>query len=132
MFSREFIDLDMRLEAMDRQGFDVQALSLATPMVYFAPGPIAPALSQAFNDAASAAHRQHSTRFVGMAMLPVHALEELERASTLPGMRGVYMGTPVLDMGHEQPFNIVERWTGVATSDRDLIPGGNAARMLKI
>ena len=105
-------------------------------MVYFAPGPIAPALSQAFNDAAFAAHRQHPTRFVGMATLPVHApvhvLEELERASTLPGMRGVYMGTHVLDMGHEQLFNIVERRTGVVASDRDLILGGNAARMLKI
>ncbi len=280
VFSREFIDLDMRLEAMDRQGVDIQALSLTTPMVYFAPGPIALALSQAFNDAASAAHRKHPERFVGMAMLPMHApelaLEELDRAAKLPGLRGLYMGTHVLDkelddpslfevyakceqlgwpiylhpmdpigmprlkkyylmnlcgnpydsgiaaahlifggvmdrfpklhvmlphaggtfpalvgrwdhgtkvreelkhmkqppsaylrrfsydtighnddimqnlirmvgadrvvlgsdycfdMGHEQPVNIVERWTGVAASDRDLILGGNAARMLKL
>ena len=36
------------------------------------------------------------------------------------------------DMGHEEPVHNVERWTHVAASDRDLILGGNAVRMLKL
>ena len=55
VFSREFVDIDCRLAAMDRQGVDVHALSLTTPMVYFAPPDYALALSQAYNDAAAAA-----------------------------------------------------------------------------
>ena len=30
----EFVNLELRLESMDRQGVDVQALSLTNPMVY--------------------------------------------------------------------------------------------------
>jgi aminocarboxymuconate-semialdehyde decarboxylase len=57
------------------------------------------ALSQAYNDAASAAHAKHPDRFVGLAMLPMQApdlaLRELERAAKLPGMRGLYLATHV-------------------------------------
>src|SRR6185295_16155984 len=49
VFSRAFVDIDLRLAAMDKQGVDVHALSLTTPMVYFAPGDYALALSQAYN-----------------------------------------------------------------------------------
>ncbi len=101
VFSTAFVDLDLRLAAMNKQGVDMHALSLTTPMVYFAPAEYALALSQVYNDAAAAAHLKHPKRFVGMAMLPMHApdlaLKELERAAKLPGMRGLYMGTHVLD-----------------------------------
>lgn len=36
------------------------------------------------------------------------------------------------DRGHEEPVQVVERWTHVAASHRDLILGGNAARMLRL
>lgn len=72
-FPRVFVDLDLRLAAMDKQGVDMHALSLTTPMVYFAPGALALALSQAYNNAASAAHQKYPEHFVGMAMLPIHA-----------------------------------------------------------
>src|SRR5476649_1325043 len=36
-FSEEFVHLDLRLAGMRRQGVDLQALSLTTPMVYWAP-----------------------------------------------------------------------------------------------
>ena len=98
-FDDRFVDLGSRLEAMDRIGVDVHALSLTTPMVYWASPGLGLALSQAFNDAAAAAHARHPTRFVGLAMLPMQApelaLPELERAAKLPGMRGLYLATNV-------------------------------------
>ena len=54
-FTEEFVDLDRRLAAMDRAGVDVHALSLTTPMVYWASPALGLALAQSFNDAASAA-----------------------------------------------------------------------------
>jgi aminocarboxymuconate-semialdehyde decarboxylase len=77
----------------------VHALSLTAPMVYWASPGFGLALAQAYNDAASAAHRQHPARFVGLAMVPMQAPElalgELERAARLPGMRGLYLATHV-------------------------------------
>jgi aminocarboxymuconate-semialdehyde decarboxylase len=98
-FDDEFVHLDLRLAGMARQRVDVQALSLTAPMVYWASPGFGLALAQAFNDAASAAHRKHPDRFVGLAMLPMQApelaLKELERAAGLPGMRGMYLATHV-------------------------------------
>ena len=54
-------------------------------------------LAKAFNDAASAAHRDHPKRFLAAATLPIQApelaIQELERASQLPGVRAVYLPT---------------------------------------
>jgi len=92
-------DLDLRIRSMNRQGVAVQALSLTAPMVYWADGVTGARLSAAWNDAASAAHVAHPDRFVVCAMLPMQdtarALDELERAARLPGVRGVYMGTNI-------------------------------------
>ena len=98
-FDDEFVHVELRLAGMDRQRVDVHALSLTAPMVYWASPGFGLALSQAYNDAASAAHRQHPDRFVGLAMVPMQApelaLKELERAAGLPGMRGMYLATHV-------------------------------------
>ncbi len=98
-FDEEFVDIGLRLEAMHRQGVDVHALSLTTPMVYWASPELGLELAQAFNDAASAIHLKHPDRFVGLAMLPMQApelaLKELERAARLPGLRGLYVATNV-------------------------------------
>ena len=92
-------DLDLRIRSMNRQGVAVQALSLTAPMVYWADGATGARLSATWNDAASAAHVAHPDRFVVCAMLPMQdtarALDELERAARLPGVRGVYMGTNI-------------------------------------
>jgi len=97
----KFIDLDERLQEMDVQGVQAQALSLTQPMVYWATGDLSRRLSAAFNDAVALAHEKHPSRFFGLAVLPMQepklALAELERVSTLPGIRGVYMATRVLD-----------------------------------
>ncbi len=94
-----FTSLDARIEAMDEQGVAVHALSLSLPMVYWADAPLAQKLSEAYNDAAAAAHRRHPDRLVSLAMLPMNypeaAARELERARGLPGTRGVYMATVI-------------------------------------
>ena len=98
-FDEQFVDLGLRLEGMNRQRVDVQALSLTAPMVYWASPGFGLALAQAYNDAAAAAHAKHPQRLVGLAMLPMQspeaALKELERAAKLPGMRGMYLATHV-------------------------------------
>src|SRR6185503_4418609 len=84
---------------MKKQRVDMHALSLTAPMVYWASPGLGLALAQSYNDAASAAHRKHPRRFVGLAMLPMQApdlaVKELERAAKLPGMRGMYLATHV-------------------------------------
>jgi aminocarboxymuconate-semialdehyde decarboxylase len=96
---REFYDLPARIKEMNRAGVDVHALSLTFPMVYWADAELGTRLARAVNDGMSAAHRAHPDRFVGLATLPMQdprrAVEELDRAARLPGIRGVYLGTNV-------------------------------------
>ena len=63
------------------------------PMVYWAPPAFGLALSQAFNDAASAAHAKHPDRFIGFAMLPMQA----------PGARGEGARARGEAAGHARP-----------------------------
>src|SRR4051812_43139806 len=98
-FDERFVVVDERVKAMDQRRIDVHALSLTMPMVYWASPALGLALSQAFNDAASAAHQKYPKRFLGLAMLPMQApalaLKELERAAKLPGMKGLYLATNI-------------------------------------
>jgi aminocarboxymuconate-semialdehyde decarboxylase len=99
VFSPNYIDLESRIKSMDETGISAQVLSLMAPMVYWAPPAFGLKLAQSYNDACSAAHRRYPDRFVGLAMLPMQqpdlALEELERAGKLSGMRGVMMATAI-------------------------------------
>jgi aminocarboxymuconate-semialdehyde decarboxylase len=78
----------------------MQVLSLMAPMVHWAPPAFGLKLSQAYNDAAAAAHLKYPERFVALAMVPMQAsdlaVQELDRASKLPGLRGVMMATGIL------------------------------------
>ena len=98
-FPAKFTDLKLRLADMDAQGVQVHALSLTRPMPYFGSPDFALKLARAFNDAANEAHLQYPARFVGLMTLPMtdrdRAMDELERASKLPGIRGVYLGCNV-------------------------------------
>ena len=106
-FGQAYVNLAARLRTMDRVGVDVHALSLTVPMVHWAPPELGLKLARTFNDAASAAHREHPKRFVGMAALPMQdpqlALEELQRASELPGMRGAYLATNINGKELDEP-----------------------------
>ena len=114
-FSDEFVSLDLRLAGMRRQGVDLHALSLTAPMVYWASAGLGLALSQAYNDAASAAHLRHPDKFVGLAMLPMQApelaLKELDRCAKLPGMRGLYVATNIngADLDEKRFWDIYAR-----------------------
>jgi aminocarboxymuconate-semialdehyde decarboxylase len=98
-FDERFVVVSERIAEMDKRGIDVHCLSLTTPMVYWASPGLSLAMSQAFNDAAAAAHRRHPERLLGLAMVPMQnpqdAVRELERASKLPGMKGMYLATNV-------------------------------------
>ncbi len=98
-FDERFVVVSERVAEMDKRRVQVHALSLTTPMVYWASPGLGLALSQAFNDAAAAAHQKHPGRLLGLAMVPMQApelaLKELERAAKLPGIRGLYLATNV-------------------------------------
>ena len=83
------------LKAMDERRIDAYALSLTNPMVYWARPEFGLKLAQAFNDGCAEAADEHPQRFIGTIMLPMQdsafAVQELDRAAKLPGMRAVYM-----------------------------------------
>jgi aminocarboxymuconate-semialdehyde decarboxylase len=95
----KFIDTKQRLAEMDAEGVAVHALSLTTPMVYWADGETSHKLATVWNDGAIAAHKANPDRFVVLATLPMldrdRAIDELNRVAQLPGVRGVYMGTNI-------------------------------------
>lgn len=99
VFLKGFIDLNVRLQHMDAKGLDMHCLSLTTPMVNWATPEFGLKLAQVYNDACSEACVKHPARLIGMAVIPMQApelaLQELTRASKLPGMRGLYMGTHI-------------------------------------
>jgi len=106
--ARRFIDLDQRLADMDTHGVDKQILSLTQPMVYWATESLADRLSQVFNDSLAAAHEQAPERLFGFATLPMQfperAIAEARRVATLPGIKGVYLGTAINDSNLSEPM----------------------------
>ena len=92
-------DLGLRLKEMDAQGVAVHALSLMPPMVYWADGVLGNRLARLVNDAMAGAGRAHPERFVFLATLPMQdpeaAVNEVNRAVTELGARGIYLGTNV-------------------------------------
>lgn len=97
--SMNFIDLKKRIADMDQQGVAAHAISYSTPMNNWGDEALSHKLAQVWNDAASAAHKAYPDRLVVLMTLPMlypdRALDELNRASKLPGVRGVYMGTNI-------------------------------------
>ena len=102
------VDLEKRIADMDAQGTAVQAMSLTGPMAHWGDEEVSHKLSRAWNDAASAAHLKYPTRLVGLLTLPMlfpdRAVDELNRASKLPGLRGVYMGTNINHRDLDDPL----------------------------
>ena len=111
----KFTELEPRLEEMDAQGVRTHALSLTQPMVYWAGETLSQRLSAEFNDATARAHEAHPERFVGLAMVPMQApalaVAEVERAAKLPGVRGIYMATRILEreLSHPDFIPVFER-----------------------
>ena len=112
---RNFVDLDARLEAMDGQRLQAQAMSLSQPLTYWAKEDLARKLTEDYNDALAAAHQKHPERLFGLATLAMHlpalAVAEVDRAAVLPGIRGYYCATQVngKDLSDPAFFPVYER-----------------------
>lgn len=104
----KFIDLKQRIAEMDATGVTIQAISLTTPMNYWGDAEISARLAKEWNDGASAAHLAYPTRLVAFLTLPMlypdQAIDELNRASKLPGIRGVYVGTNIEGRDLDDPM----------------------------
>ncbi len=115
----KFTDLKLRIADMDAQGIAVQAVSLTAPMVYWGAADFNHKLARAWNDGASAAHQAYPARIVALAILPMldpdRAIDELARASKLPGIRGVYMGTNINNKDLDDPL-FEPIWTRIEQS----------------
>jgi aminocarboxymuconate-semialdehyde decarboxylase len=97
-----------RLADMDAQGVDVQVLSIHTPFFGYHLDPAqGRALARDVNDEIAAMTRQWPTRFAGLATLPVQdvkaAIDELERAVTVLGLKGAELDTLVNRENWDEP-----------------------------
>ncbi len=93
-----FMDVNLRLAAMDRAGIDYQVLS-PNPLTYFhfIEPPLAREFCRIHNDGLSAAIADHSSRLAACAAVAMQdipfAIEETARAVKDLGMVGPYIGT---------------------------------------
>ncbi|NWJ72629.1 amidohydrolase [Pseudonocardia sp. ICBG1122] len=93
-----FVDVDLRLAAMDEAGIGVQLLS-PNPLTYFGDLPAADAIAfaRAHNDALAAITARHPDRLPAAAQLPVQdvaaSVAEARRAVRDLGMSAVYLDT---------------------------------------
>ncbi len=97
-----------RLRDMDAQGVDTQVVSIHTPLFGYHLDPAqGRALAREVNDEIAAMTRQWPSRFAGLATLPVQdvkaAIEELERAVTVLGLKGAELDTVVNGENWDEP-----------------------------
>jgi aminocarboxymuconate-semialdehyde decarboxylase len=99
---------DERLKDMDAQGVDVQVLSIHTPFFGYHLDPAqGRQLAREVNDEIAGLTRQSPQRFAGLATLPVQdvtaAIDELERAITVLGLKGAELDTNVNGEQWDEP-----------------------------
>jgi aminocarboxymuconate-semialdehyde decarboxylase len=99
---------DERLKDMDAQGVDVQVVSIHTPFFGYHLDPTdGRALAREVNDEIAGLARQWPRRFAGLATLPVQdvkaAVDELERAVTVLGLKGAELDTMVNGENWDEP-----------------------------
>lgn len=97
-----------RIADMDAQGVDVQVLSIHTPLFgYHLDSAQGTALARDVNDEIAATVRQWPARFAGLATLPVQdvkaAIDELERAVAVLGLKGAELDTVVNGENWDEP-----------------------------
>ena len=97
-----------RIADMDAQGVDVQVVSIHTPFFCYHLDPAeGRTLAREINDEIAAMTKQWPTRFAGLATLPVQdvklAIDELERAVTVLGLKGAELDTLVNGDNWDEP-----------------------------
>ncbi len=93
-------DLNIRLDAMDRQGIDIQAISPAPTQYYYWMDPeLGREAARLVNDDVAAACAKHPDRFVPMGTIPLQdvrlAVEELDRCVDDLGFRAIEISSHV-------------------------------------
>lgn len=92
-FRREMTDTNMVMKMMDDRHVDMSVLTQTNPHVLWAPPEFGLKLSRAINDSTSNFSVKYPKRILGAITLPWQdpklALQELDRAAKLPGMRAV-------------------------------------------
>ncbi len=98
-FLPDFFDVDVRLEHMASSEVDMQILSMAPPMVYWAEPELGAELCRVFNDDIAGVVRRYPDKFAALAAVPLQdvdaAIAELERAARDLDMCGVMVPTIV-------------------------------------
>lgn len=108
-------EADRRLEHMDRQGVDVQVVSIPAPGADRYDPDDAVHLARVANDALARMCNQHPDRFVGLFTLPTSSvpasLEELDRARNDLGLRGFgcFSNLDGRPLDHEGFFPLYEK-----------------------
>ena len=102
-------DVDMMLKMADDREVDISVCTQTNPHVLWANPAFGARLARGINDGNSALHVKHPKRFLGTITLPMQdvklALEELERARKLPGMRAINMTENILGKNlHRKEF----------------------------
>jgi len=100
--------VEERLEDMDAQGVDVQVLSIHTPFFgYHLDAEPGRRLAREVNDEVAGIVRRWPQRFAGLATLPMQdvkgAIEELERAVSVLGLKGAELDTEVNGAQWDEP-----------------------------
>ncbi len=117
-FRKEHYDWDARVGYMDQAGISCQVVSCVQSLNYaWAPPELAREVAQMANDEMARAAALYPGRFQGIASVPMQdaasAVEELKRATTELGLRGVQLlsnvnGTNLDDAGLEPLFDFVD------------------------
>jgi aminocarboxymuconate-semialdehyde decarboxylase len=99
---------DERLRDMDAQGVDVQVISIHTPFFgYHLDAAQGRRLAREVNDEIAGMTRERPQRFAGLATLPAQdvtaAIDELERAVTVLGLKGAELDTHVNGAQWDEP-----------------------------
>jgi aminocarboxymuconate-semialdehyde decarboxylase len=106
---QDMTDVPTILKMADDREVDISVCTQTNPHVLWANPAYGAKLARGINDGNSALHVKYPNRFIGTITLPMQdvklALEELERARQLPGMRAVNMTENILGKNlHRKEF----------------------------
>ena len=101
-----YLDVDVKLAAMDAAGISVTALSINDPGPEWF-GADGPAVAQLLNDFIAGIVRNHPTRFFGLCVLPLQdmraSIVELDRCVRSLGMKGILLYTNLAGKFPDEP-----------------------------